>query len=90
MATLLVSYDTNTPGKDYDQLEEKLKTYPNWWHFLQRTWIVEARLTPEQLVDHLKPLFGPEDELLVVDISTGPLAWTGFNAEASAWLTANT
>ena len=49
MATLMVGYDLNTPGKDYEKLIEYMKSFGTWWHHLDSTWLVVAEMTPVQL-----------------------------------------
>jgi hypothetical protein len=89
MATLLVGYDLIAPGKDYKPLWERLKSYGNWWHHLDSTWIVIADLTAVQLRDELKKLIDSNDELLVVNVTGDTAAWTGFNTKGSQWLKTN-
>jgi hypothetical protein len=86
MATLLVGYDLNAPGKDYKPLWEKLKSYGTWWRHLDSTWIVKTSLTVVQLHDVLKPLMDDNDELLVIDISGDAAAWSGIDVKGSRWL----
>ncbi len=39
MNTLLVGYDLNRPGQDYEDLTKFLKDQSTWWHALDSTWI---------------------------------------------------
>lgn len=39
MATLLVGYDLNKPGQNYDDLWVHLKDLGPWWHYLDSTWL---------------------------------------------------
>lgn len=88
MSTLLVGYDLNKSGKNYDGLIEKLKTFSSWWHQLDSTWIIKTTMTCVQVRDLLQPLIDNDDELLVVKLS-GDGAWVGFNDEGSKWLKNN-
>ena len=45
---LLISYDLNKPGQNYDKLYAKIKELRTWWHYLDSTWIVVSALTPSQ------------------------------------------
>jgi hypothetical protein len=86
---LLVGYDLNKPGKHYEPLWEKLKSYDNWWHHLDSTWLVKANLSAVRLRDALLPLVDDNDELLVVDVTGDAAAWHGFNEKGSGWLKQN-
>lgn len=89
MTTLLVGYDFNRPGQNYEPLWERLKSYENWWHYLDSTWIVKADRTARQVRDELGALTDPSDELLVIDITGDAAAWEGFNEKGSKWLRDN-
>ena len=89
MATLLVGYDLNTPGQDYGDLIEALKSTGTWWHNLDSTWLIVTGESHVQLRNRLWNLMDPNDELLVVDVSGDSAAWEGLNAEASKWIKDN-
>lgn len=89
MATLLVAYDLNAPGQRYAELTEHLKALGTWWHHLDSTWLVKTSLRPKQLRDDLRQYLDDGDELLVIDVSGDPAAWTGFKPRGSEWLKSN-
>jgi len=65
----LVSYDLKVPGRDYTKLYEILKTAPNWWHFIESTWLI---YTPESVPvwrAKIKAVMDDNDRLLIVDIT---------------------
>ena len=85
MATLLVGYDLNKPGQNYDALIERLKTVgSNWWHHLDSTWLIRTTMSCSELRDDLKRYIDSGDELLVVDVTGRSWAGTGF--ESYDWL----
>jgi hypothetical protein len=86
---VLISYDLNKPGQDYDDLIEKIKSLGTWWHNLDSTWIVKTSQPAKTVRDTLKPLLDENDELLVVDITGTSAAWWGFNERGSKWLKDN-
>lgn len=86
MRTLLVGYDLNKPGQNYEPLLEKLKSYETWWHHLDSTWLIRADLTAVQLRDALRPFIDPSDELLVIDVTADAAAWVGFQSRAGDWI----
>lgn len=89
MATLMVGYDLKKPGQDYEELIQKLNSFPTHWHCLDSTWFVVESMTPTQLRDALSPLIDGNDALIVLDVSGDAGAWTGFSDQCSAWLVNN-
>ena len=88
MASYLIGYDLNKPEQDYKELLDAIKSFTNWWHCLDSTWIVKTDLTAVQIRDKLSPHIDKNDELLVAKLS-GEAAWVGFNDECSKWLSNN-
>lgn len=86
MRTLLVGYDLNRSGQNYDDLIGRLKQYSLWWHHLDSTWLIRTANTHIEVRDELKALIDNNDELLVIDVTGDSAAWTGFNASGSKWL----
>ena len=89
MATLLVGYDLNKPGQNYDDLIEALKSNGDWWHCLDSTWLIRTSKTVVQVRDELVKLLDGGDELLVMDVTGVARAWAGFDAACSEWLQKN-
>jgi hypothetical protein len=89
MNTILVGYDLNKPGKNYDALIAKLKTYPSWWHHLDSTWLLKTAQTATAVRDTLRPLIDATDELLVINVTGDGGAWAGIDAKGSQWLKDN-
>jgi hypothetical protein len=86
MPTLLIGYDLNKPGQNYEPLWDKLKSYGTWWHHLDSTWLIRTNLSATQLRDALAPLIDSSDELLVIDVSGRSWAGRGFSDRAFQWL----
>jgi hypothetical protein len=89
MPTLLVGYDLNQPGQNYNRLWTQLKAYGTWWHHLDSTWLVTTELTPVQLRNALRDLVDTSDEVLVIDVTGKSWAGTGFDDQAYGWLKQN-
>lgn len=89
MASYMIGYDLNAPGKDYTKLIEKIKSLgSNWWHYLDSTWIVKHDGPATAIRDALKPYLDANDELVVAKL-TGEAAWSGFDEKSSKWLRDN-
>lgn len=89
MNTLLISYDLNRPHQDYPKLLDKLRSYGTYWHHLDSLWIIKTSESAKEMRDVLKAFIDSNDELLVVNITGDPAAWTGFSDRASKWLKDN-
>lgn len=77
MRTLLIGYDLNRPGQDYEDLIDEIKSSDAWWHHLDSAWLVSTEPTPIELCDRLKSLIDSGDELLVLDVTGRGHAWAG-------------
>lgn len=79
MSTLLVGYDLNKPGQDYEGLIKHLKNVgSNWWHRLDSTWLIKTTMSPKELREDLRAYVDAGDELLVLDVSGARWAAKGF------------
>ena len=92
MATYIIGYDLHE-GEDYSDLIRSLKAFPNWWHHLDSTWLVQSDLPIKQVRDYLWKHMRNDDKLLVMHYFTskqgGSGAWEGFNQTGQQWLMAN-
>lgn len=86
MAAILVGYDLKS-GQDYKPLIAKLKSYPNWWHWLDSTWIIKVNKGVVELRDELLHFTYVGDRLLVVEV-TGDHWASYITEEANSWLDA--
>lgn len=88
MKTYIIGYDLNRPGQNYAELFKAIKTYPNWWHYLDSTWIIKTVDSAKEIRDNLRLHIDEGDELLVIRYQ-GDAAWAGFDEKASKWLRDN-
>lgn len=88
MITLCICYDLNSPGQDYKDLIDKIKSLGMWWHYLDSTWMVNTSRTPVEVRNLLMPFLDSNDELLVFKVGS---LWTGygFDQKAYEWLQMN-
>ncbi|MBE0011742.1 hypothetical protein [Arthrobacter sp. AET 35A] len=86
MGALLISYDLKSPGQDYTDLHDAIKSLGGWWHYLDSTWIVSTTLTPAQAWAELKAKMDTNDRLLVIDV-TGKARSGWLPKKAWEWLT---
>lgn len=77
------------PHQDYKGLISYSKGFGSWWHHLDSTWLVKTDMTPAAVRKGCKPYLDENGEVLVVDVSGDPAAWTGFGDRGSRWLESN-
>jgi hypothetical protein len=92
MGVIFIGYDLIKPGKDYSRIVPAIeKNFPNYWHCLDSTWLVNTGHTPKQVIDFLLQFIDGNDRLLVAPMHTGAGAsWTtSFDKGCQDWLKAN-
>lgn len=70
----IITYDLCAPGRDYTKLIEAIKTYPNWGHVTESTWVINTTDTCTQVRDNLKKHMDQNDRIFVGELS-GVAAW---------------
>lgn len=85
MAALLITYDLNKPGQDYDGLFEEIKSMGTWWHYLDSTWIVATSLNVSAAADRIRAKLDNSDHFLVLDI-TGDTSQGWLPKDAWSWI----
>ena len=78
---LLISYDLNTPGRNYSSLYEEIKKAGTWWHHLDSTWIISTDLGPDEWQKRLYQHMDENDYLLIIEICDNYEGWL----PPSAW-----
>lgn len=87
MTAILITYDLNKPGQNYDALYEEIKNLgATWWHYLDSTWIVAgASLTAENVSQKLSKHCDKGDRLLCLNI-TGDSSQGLLTQDAWDWI----
>lgn len=86
MATMLIAYDLNAPGQNYEDLIEEIKSFGAWWHCLDSTWLINTNLTPLQVATRLWAKMDRNDRLLVTRTYGSTTAWAGMTQQCVDWL----
>jgi hypothetical protein len=82
---LLITYDLNTPGKDYNGLYEEIKKAGWWWHHLDSTWIIRTQYDPKHWYERLSSHLDQNDGILIIEVTRH--YYGRLPAKAWAWLT---
>ena len=86
MATMLIGYDLNRPGQNYDDLFEEIRSLGAWWHCLDSTWLVNTSLTPLEVANRLWAKMDKNDRLLVTRAYRSTTAWAGMPQDCADWI----
>ncbi len=79
-----LSYDLRAPGKDYAGLIEELKKSPNWWHYLESTWLIYTSESAQQLFSRISGHLDTNDRMLIIKVSPDYSGW--LTEEAWQWI----
>lgn len=79
-----IDYDLRKQ-RDYESLYQRIKSYPNWCHALESTWLIQSDQSALQIHNHLFGVMDEDDGLLVTQI-TRDAAWIGVHPKVSEWL----
>lgn len=81
---VLITYDLNRPGQNYDDLHGAIKELGTWAHPLESTWIIDTSYTTSQIYTHLKSRMDANDFVFAVRITED---WASYLPQAiNDWL----
>lgn len=88
--TVLISYDLNGVGKDYEDVTRYIKSLGHWAKPLRSQWLVKTDLRLMDIVTGLR-LHGldKDDSLLVVEVTRQHAAWYQLSPAVSDWIQSN-
>lgn len=78
---LIISYDLNSPGQDYDKIFDEIKSLGSWAKVQKSFWYVKSSLTSAEARDRLDSVIDSNDSLIVVDCTNDTSAWFGLDDE---------
>jgi hypothetical protein len=75
----IISYDLCKPGRNYDQLYEEIKSFPQWGHLTQSTWAVISSEDSESIRNRIMSVLDSSDRVIVIK-SGQEAAWQNLMA----------
>jgi len=85
MPVLLISHDLKSNTKDYTPFFDAIKQNSyNWWHFVENTWIVNTRYSPDEFWKKIAQHMLNTDRAIVIRVHKDYSGW--LTKEAWAWL----
>jgi hypothetical protein len=85
MNTYIVSYDLSNPGRNYEQLLARIKSYISWARLGGSAYVIVADQSAFEVRDNLMAVLDGNDKLFVGTIKA-PAGWCGLGDEVSQWL----
>ncbi len=74
MASMIITYDLRSPGRNYDDLYKAIKSYGGWARITESSWFVKTNDTCKQVYDKLNAQIDNNDRVFVA-VLTGTAAW---------------
>lgn len=66
---LLVTYDLDKPGQNYDAVHARIKSLGRWYHPQLSVFYLHTTLSAKQVHDAIGAVMDPNDKLIVADIT---------------------
>ncbi len=66
---LLVTYDLDKPGQNYDGVHTKIQSLGRWYHPQQSVYYLHTALSAKQAHDAISSVMDTNDKLIVADIN---------------------
>jgi len=86
MNTILISYDLQTPGKDYVNLWDHIKSYGNYAKPLESVWLIRTYSSVKQVRDIAITYIDSNDKIFVVDVTSKESAWNKLTTNVIEWI----
>ncbi len=83
---LFISYDLNSPGKDYEAVIQRIKSLGNWAKVQKSFWYVNSTLTCAQAASQVWAVMDANDSLIVVDASNNEASWYNLSKEVEDYI----
>ncbi len=83
---LLITYDLNNPGRNYQPFYDEIKKAGYWWHHLDSAWIIKTSDSSQHWYNRLAPYLEPNDNILIIELKRE--YWGSLNKRAWDWLKA--
>ena len=81
---ILVTYDLNKSGQNYDALIEKIKTLGAWAKVQQSVWYLHTSYSADEVLNHLTKVTDFNDSIFVANMSDA--SWIGLSAEVQQFI----
>lgn len=76
MAVYAVTYDLLSPGQDYSELHETLKSLGAYSKRFESFWLIDSSFSAPEIRDKIKLVVDANDKVLVIEVKKH---WAGIN-----------
>jgi hypothetical protein len=84
----IVTYDLSNPGRNYENLLKRIKTYSGWARLGGSAYLISTDQNTVQIRDYLTPALDTNDKLYVGRMAN-EAAWRGLGDDVSNWIKDN-
>lgn len=88
MESYLISYDLSAPGRDYEKIADKIKSFGTWAKPLESVWLLRSSTDISVIKDQLADAVDANDSIFVVKV-TGLASWQNLHPDVSNWIKLN-
>lgn len=81
---ILVTYDLNKSGQNYDALIEKIKTLGAWAKVQQSVWYLHTSYSANEVLNHLTKVTDFNDSIFVANMSDA--SWIGLPVKVQQFI----
>lgn len=75
MATLLITYDLNSPGQNYEAVHEAIKSLGAWYHAMDSIWVVKTTMTTDQANKKIGDAADESDSWFICTVTHDRQGW---------------
>ena len=73
----MITYDLNTPGKDYDNIIKTIKDCSTgvWCTFWKSSYLIKTNKSVDDIQSELKPFLDSNDRLIIIEVKKNYQGW---------------
>lgn len=86
MKGYLITFNREAKG-NYKLLEDEIKRSPDWWNYLNNTWIIITDENVDQIWERLEKYFPKDDKMLIIEVTNNSQGW--LSRDAWDWIKEN-
>ncbi|HBC2029006.1 TPA: hypothetical protein I9Z65_000521 [Clostridium perfringens] len=77
MAAYMITYDLNSKGQKYDEVIKAIKDSSTgaWCTYWKSSYLIKSYLTPDQILDKIKPHLDGNDTLIIIEVKNNYQGW---------------
>ena len=86
---VFISYDLHTPGKNYEKVIERIKSFGNWAKVHKSYWYIRSNHSCEYIANRIWEVRDPNDSIMVINTSTDNSYWYNVDSDVSKFMQKN-